>query len=416
MMKHLTAAFFATVTLLTAESLTFTGHTDKNPILYKAGEEMVFTVTLVDRDQKNQPVKGRKLVWERTGDDGKKETGNATSDTPLVVKTSIRQPGFVRLRVHALDKDGKKITAKKSFFDGGAGADVNAIPAHPIPADFNQFWDAEIKKMLDTPYTADLKDVPSKDPKIRIQRFSITTLPGYKPTTGLIGSLKDAAPRSQKLYIKMEGYGFGPSSVNYNIVKQGSVFVIITRHAEDPQEQREYYKKLQNGPMKGFCFRNNNDKYQCDFYKMITRDYRAIQFAKTLAQWNRKDLKVDGGSMGGFRSIAQAALHKEVTFCNAYVPWCVDLSGHAKFKRLKGWRPDFTDTLAYFDAMNFATRITCTYNSGIGLGDYICPPSGQILLFNNLKGPKTLTVYQNMGHGSILGVETQTVTFKNAIK
>jgi hypothetical protein len=64
----LVAAAFA----LKAESLTFTGGTDKDHLLYKAGEEIVFNVTLIDKDKKNAPVKGRKLVWERTGDDGER--------------------------------------------------------------------------------------------------------------------------------------------------------------------------------------------------------------------------------------------------------------------------------------------------------------------------------------------------------
>ena len=42
------------------ESLSFHGTTDKDPIAYACGEEMVFTVTLVDRNAKNAPVAPRR--------------------------------------------------------------------------------------------------------------------------------------------------------------------------------------------------------------------------------------------------------------------------------------------------------------------------------------------------------------------
>ena len=50
------------------ESLSFHGTTDKDPIAYACGEEMVFTVTLVDRNAKNAPVAGRRFAWTLDGD------------------------------------------------------------------------------------------------------------------------------------------------------------------------------------------------------------------------------------------------------------------------------------------------------------------------------------------------------------
>ena len=52
----------------------------------------------------------------------------------------------------------------------------------------------------------------------------------------------------------------------------------------------------------------------------------------------------------------------------------------------------------------------------IGLGDYICPPSGQMILFRNLKGPKTMKVNQNFGHGAPYGVNTAAYEFKEEIR
>ena len=111
-----------------AESLSLSAETDKDPLSYRVGEEMAFTFTVVDRAAKNAPVKGRRVAWTRTGDDGLAEVGEALSDPAVVVRTKIDRPGFVRLQAHVVDADGKVIPGSGSF-DGSAGADVMRIPA-----------------------------------------------------------------------------------------------------------------------------------------------------------------------------------------------------------------------------------------------------------------------------------------------
>ena len=130
------------------------GVTDKSPIEYKVGEQMTFTLTLENADSLPS---GLDLVWTRTADDGKKETGKvpAVVGQPLTVKTSLDRPGFVRLYAIVSNPDGtpwspdgKPIRKDRSggypggvYFDGGAGADVDAIrQAVPPPNDFEDFW------------------------------------------------------------------------------------------------------------------------------------------------------------------------------------------------------------------------------------------------------------------------------------
>jgi len=401
-----------------AEKLTFTGTTDKNPLLYKSGEEMVFTVTLVDQNNDNKAVKGKMLVWERKGDDGKTEKGEVLSDVPLTVKTSIAQPGFVRLTVNVLDGNGKPLSGKNEKFDGGAGADVNCIPVYPLPKDFNEFWNHEIQKLYDTPYKTKLTDVHSNDPRISVMKFEISTFAGERPTTGFIGIPKDAKEKSLPATIFVEGYGFGATPLSYlcATVGKGEIVIAITRHGEDPDRDKDYYERLSKNEMKCFGFRNNDGKYTSDFYKMIIRDLRAVQYLKSCPEWDGKNISACGGSMGGFRAIAIAGLDSAVTKCNANIPWLADLAGTCKYNRQTGWRPAFTEPLGYFDTANLATRVKCPVEMTMNLGDYVCPPSGEIILFNNFKGKKKLTVSQNAGHGSAYGVDTRKYVFTQEIK
>ena len=77
------------------------GTTDKNPLLYKSGEEMVFTVE--PQGIKGDIPEGKYfLKWERTGDDGISEKGSEPfTGKPFVYRTSIAKPGFVRLYAEA---------------------------------------------------------------------------------------------------------------------------------------------------------------------------------------------------------------------------------------------------------------------------------------------------------------------------
>lgn len=51
--------------------------------------------------------------------------------------------------------------------------------------------------------------------------------------------------------------------------------------------------------MRGFGLNAEKNPENNYFKFMILRDLRAIEYAKTLPEWNGKDITVSGGSMGG---------------------------------------------------------------------------------------------------------------------
>ena len=82
--------------------------TDKNPVSYKLGEEIAFTV-FAREDGEN--IKCEKVEWEMQGDDGGNIKGIAdiAEDKPLTVKYTLKRAGFVHLNCVALDQNGEKI-------------------------------------------------------------------------------------------------------------------------------------------------------------------------------------------------------------------------------------------------------------------------------------------------------------------
>ena len=401
------------------ENLTFKGVTDKDPLSYKVGEKMAFTVTLVDKDAKNAPVKGRRLVWQFAGDDGKTSKGEATSDEPLTVSTSISKPGFVRLTVDVLGANGKALKGKTEKFDGGAGADVWRIADYPEPADFDAFWKKQLAATAALKGEAKLGESRSKAKKAKgyvVRTFELPMGEGERPSTGLVAWPENARPKSLKMKVRVFGYGWGPTNIGAGDLKPDTLVLAITRHGEETDREPAYYTNLKTNVLAGFCFKRTAKADSTDQLKMLLRDWRAVQWAKTLLEWNGKDLLVTGGSMGGFQSLALAALEKSVTRTVVTIPWHACIYGKAKFGRMTGWFPGWTDALGYFGTENFAKRITCPVDMTIGLGDYVCPPSGQMVLYRNLKCPKKLTVRQNMGHGAIYGVETKVYTYEGDLK
>ena len=122
------AAWAGALAVFAANAASLTGVTDKDPVSYAAGEEIVFSLSADG---------GEKIAWTRTGDDGREEKGDAPADFPVIVKTSLDRPGFVRLVAELFDKEGKAVAR----FDGGAGVDVPEIRQdNPEPPDFDAYW------------------------------------------------------------------------------------------------------------------------------------------------------------------------------------------------------------------------------------------------------------------------------------
>jgi len=392
-----------------AGELTFSGTTEKEAALYQPGEPMVFRVRLLED---GQPAGGRKLRWTRTGDDGKTEKGEAMASAtePLVITTSTDKPGFVRIQVEALDEAGKPVVGAKQIpvrFDGGAGVEPEKlVQGVPEPADFDAFWKAQIEGLKEVPLKFTMTEAPSADPAYVTYDVKIDCA-GGKPVSGYLTKPKDAAPKSLRANGVYMGYGIS-SAKPYTA--PGTMMLCINAHGIENGRDAEYYKGL--GLEKyGFKNEENARPETSYFHGMILRVLRSLDFLKAQPEWNGKDLIVSGGSQGGFQALSGAALDKDVTKCMVNVPWMCDLGG-VTVGRLPGWRPDYAEGLGYYDSVNMAKRIACPVTITAGLGDYVCPPSGVTVLYNNLKSAKQLDLVQGMTHQYSPPKPQQKITLK----
>ena len=223
-------AFCAVLGLLGAGELdnaVLHGETDKpRAIDYKPGETMTFTLQV--QGVKALPPDTYFISWTRTGDDGVTERGKvpASLAEPLVIKTKLDTPGFVRIEAVVVDKAGKAYRKsfhgdpstpegkramnrfermdKRVFFDGGAGVEPEKLQSVPEPEDFDAFWARRKARLAKVPLEAEMKPVKSQWKDMKVFAVSIKCA-GPRPSTGYL--TMPEKPGKYPVVVDFHGYG-----------------------------------------------------------------------------------------------------------------------------------------------------------------------------------------------------------------
>ena len=416
-MKHalpllltLTAALLA---MPLPEALTHVNaSTGKDPLAYEVGEPIVFTVHFGECN--DQIPKGTRLAWSLRGDDGQNAAGVLEWDpaTPATIQGSLASPGFLWLHVDFQDQDGKKLQfafGSDACLDAGAGVHPELLRGVPAPADFDEYWDDQRQALLDLPLKAKMEAALEK-PNCTVYKVTANCL-GPRPMTAWLCIPRNAAGKSLPVVVGFHGYGFaGPQYRDPSWMNETEVIRMdVGAHGADLGREQAYYDALEksllgeHGSDYAFDYRENQSRDTAYFHGMVLRVMRALQFAKTLPQWNQKDLIVEGSSQGGLQTIWAAAMDPDVTLARPTVPWHCDIAGQSQLGRVFGtWRIPYAPALEYYDGIHMAHRIHCTVEiTRAGLGDYICPPSGIAVFYNALHCPKTIHWYQGSSHGFV---------------
>ena len=418
------------------------GTTDKDPITYKPGEKMVFTLSAQGLDG-NLPAGEYFLQWTRSGDDGIREDGKEPlTAKPFVYETKIDKPGFVRIQANVVDKGGNRYmkqytgdtttpegraamnrferTNRAVFFDGGAGAGIETLRTEAEPKDFDAFWAKQYARLDLVPIKDRRIEIGCANPKARLFAIQIDCA-GLRPVTGYL-SVPKAVEEGRTFPARLETHGYSgdgckhgtPSSARdseivLNINAHGLKLVEFGATEADTKALR--WEIRSHDMTYAFDPKQNADPEVAYFNGMVLRVKRALQFLKTVKGWNGKDLIASGGSQGGLQTIWAAACGEGVTRAESGITWNCDMYTNGKLRKdpaLKlatgGWYIPWVDALGYYDAAIFGKRIpkTCrTIITRAGLGDYCCPPTGLAKLWNNIPGNKEIHWVQGSQHGYV---------------
>ena len=438
----LIASFFAAVVAFggVLDNAWIKGTTDKDPITYKPGEKMTFTLSVQGLDGE-LPGGEYFLQWTRSGDDGIRENGKEPlTAKPFVYETKIDKPGFVRIQANVVDKDGKRYmkqytgdtttpegkaamnrferTNRAVFFDGGAGADIETLKTEPEPKDFDAFWTKQFARLDKVPMKDDRIEIKCSNLKARIFAIRIDCA-GLRPVTGYL-SIPKAVDAGKTFPARLETHGYSGDSCKHGTptwARDNEIVLNINAHglklvefgATEADTKALRWEVRSHDLSYAFDPQQNADPEVAYFNGMVLRVKRALQFLKTVKGWNGKDLIASGGSQGGLQTIWAAACGEGVTRAESGITWNCDMYTNGKLRKdpaLKlaadGWYIPWVDALGYYDAANFAKRIpaSCfTFITRAGLGDYCCPPTGLAKLWNNIPGNKEIHWMQGSQHG-----------------
>jgi cephalosporin-C deacetylase-like acetyl esterase len=395
--------------------------TNKPDAIYRTGEEIVFKVQLMKKSPKGDfsPTLGHKVKYYLF--DGTKRTWGSfiSSQKPFILKTSMTFPGWTYCIMTPYEKDGKTVCKRRTrskrlvTASGGVGAFVEPdkfVCALPEPEDFDKFWKVQRAELNKVPIRAKLTPVklsPSRNRQEKAYDVQIDCL-GGKNVSGHLVIPAGAKPKSLPAIVAFDGAGVRSAWIPHN---KNAISLAINAHGIPNRKPAAFYQKLKKTTLKNYRYAGKSSRDTLYFRGMYLRVMRALDYVKSLPEWDGKHLIVIGTSQGGGQAIAAAALDPQVTFCRAGVPALSDHSGAlSNPPHRSGWPrfyrskekadPKVVKAASYYDNVYFARRIKAPCYLSAGLIDTVCAPYGIYLVYLNLpdKDKKAIHITPDKGH------------------
>lgn len=377
----------------------FICHTNKNPLDYVCGEKIIFSVET--KKDSYQTVK-----WELLTDGGKKEngTGFCQKGNPLVVETTLSKPGFARLICKAYTEIG---TPDNTFetLSASAGAEVEKLTyLDTVPEDFDGYW-AEMKSAVDNfvPKILHCQEIADGMPSgVTCYDIRLST-PEGRPVSGYV--CVPTAKRTYPIVTHFMGYGILGAA---KMPDKNAIVACFNAHGIENHLTTDQLNKKYGEELKGYghSLAENASNMTTYWRGMMLRDLIGIKYVKSLPCWDGENLTIQGSSQGAFQSTVMASVDTDVSFLNIQVPWFCNLRAE-QYGFMEGGRPAFADGLRYFDTVAHAMRVKCPVKMMIGLGDYTCPPSTTLTLYNHFTSSKTLDAVQGLGHSLAIPADAE---------
>ena len=373
-------------------------HQDWN---YKVGEKASFVVNV----RKSGTLLNQVKVDYEAGPVMYPETKKTLvlKDGTMKWSGEMKTPGFYRLKVVA-HVDGKD-------YEGLCTAAFSPKKIKPFaqePKDFDDFW----KKALDEARQIDLNPtkvlLPERCTKdVNVYEVSYHNNRWESKMYGILSI--PVKPGKYPALLRVPGAGVRPYSGDTYTAPGKCIVLEIGIHGVPVTMEQKVYDDLANAALNGYWDTNLENPDRNAYKRVVTGAVRGVDMIASLDEWDGKTVGVTGSSQGGFLSLAVAALDKRVTFLaavhDAMCDYEAELHGvaggwphyfyHAKMNaitkaRLEGAR--------YYDGVNFARRITVPGWYSFGYNDEVVPPTSAYGLYNTIKAPKILSLYQMTGH------------------
>jgi cephalosporin-C deacetylase len=366
---------------------------------YKTGEEARFTVQVLQYGNLIDNVSVDYEAGPEMLPDIKKE-GVVLKNGKLELTGKMKMPGFYRVRVWAV-VDGKRYEGLAT-----AGFDPEKIqPTVKDPADFDTFWNNAIADARKVALDPKLTLVPEKcTSDVNVYHISFQNEVQGSRIYGMLAIPKK--PGKYPAILRVPGAGIRPYNGDARTASSGFITLEIGIHGIPVNLDPQVYDNLMNGALSSYWTVKMNDKNTHYYKRVFTGCVKAVDFIFNLPEFNGTDIGVTGGSQGGALTIITAGLDKRIKYAAGLYPAMCDHTGYLS-KRAGGWphyyrenepKPGELETLAYFDVVNFARRVSVPIYLTWGYNDITCPPTSMYAAYDVITAPKELHLYQETGH------------------
>lgn len=286
---------------------------------------------------------------------------------------------------------------------------------HEVPADFDNFWQAQLDKVADLP-----------DYRLEKQPFGLAAADCYALTfTGTNGSsvfAKCVFPKTEeKVPVLFYFHGYQGQSPDWteSLKFVAAGYGVVSMDVRGQAGRSTDLGQFEGMTVKGQVIRGAVEGPDKLFFKDVYLDvYQIINIIAAQDFVDETNLVSYGASQGGALALVAAALNPKIKKTASIYPFLSDFKRilelgdnsepyNELFRYFKFSDPfhetedQFLAHLSYIDIKNLAHRITCPVAMVTGLEDEICPPSTQFAIYNRLEGEKEMKILPEYGHDAM---------------
>ena len=382
---------------------------------YASGDTVIVSVNPV----KEYPTPLEVAVFENGVMTRKEKIGIVSS--PRVVFTDVRTgPVAVMLefRPEGTFPESTPMNLKPSEDAIRIGYVINASafePGFQPPKDLKRYWGRQIRHLRAKKMTVRSKPVAINDDGIDCFDVEVSALDTV-PVRGYVARPKNATEGSLPIIIQLHAAGVSgdwcKAHVNaaVDMARGGALAFDFNAHGMLNDAGDDYYKTLENGPLKNYSYRPITSRNSYYFRNMILRAIRALDYITSDPLWDGKTIILLGESQGGAQAVALAGLDDRVTDVVINVPAMIGNGGYLLGRNdAWPWPMEYNgvetptssmldvDTgilteknarrakkvAPYFDGASLMKGSKARFLVEIGLVDTTCPPSE---VFSGLNG------------------------------
>lgn len=377
--------------------VTTPNHTDW---LYKTGEKAIVTVAIYEYGMLQDGLEITYRIGQDNLEPDTEGTVKLKGGKAEIVIGTMKKPGFRDCQMSVKVKNNTyKHHIKLGF------SPENIEPFTQMPKDFDAFWKQALEDQDNCPMNPEVTFEPAYSSE-KIDCY-LVKLQCYKPGQYIYGYLtKPQKNGKYPIVVSPPGAGVKPMNPLKTIfyAESGCIRFDMEIHGINPSLDAENYKDISRAfgshTPNGYLANGINDRDTYYMKKVYLACVRAVDYLTGLPEWDGKNMVAQGGSQGGALALILAGLDSRITACVANHPALSDMAGYAG-KGITGGYPHFgrkyngitltpevIKTLAYYDVVNFARRITVPVYMTWGFNDNVCPPTTSYAVYNVITSPK----------------------------